>query len=126
MPGAFRSSGIVLSIIQLVAACLVNYISSSCLLYTSFEWDCFSYSKLAVNCNGYWFTKLVDLTFFINVYGTTLSYAVLIQGNLVSGFGFLRSKYWTSMPKILDDEDSVFWVVMFAVGSSNGRLAWCL
>jgi len=115
MPEAFRSSGLVFSFFQLILACLVNYVSSSCLLYTSYEWGCFSYSKLAVNCHGKIFTKFVDFIFFINVFGTTLSYAVLIQGNIVTSFKFIRKKGWETMPEIFTDEDSIFWVVTFAV-----------
>lgn len=119
MPGAFRSSGLVFSFFQLILACLVNFVSSSCLLYTSYEWNCFSYSKIAMNCYGKAFTKFVDFIFFINVFGTTLSYAVLIQGNMVTSFSFIRLKYWKSMPAIMYDPDSVFWVVFFAVTPSN-------
>ena len=87
-------------------------------LYTSYEWNCFSYSKIAMNCYSKNFAKFVDFIFFLNVFGTTLSYAVLIQGNMVTSFGFIRSKYWPDMPKILDDPDSIFWVVFFAVALS--------
>ena len=123
MPGAFRASGLGLAFLQIILACVVNYVSSSCLLYTSFEWGCFSYSGLALNCSSRWFTKFVDFIFFVNVYGTTLSYSVLIQGNLVSSFGFIRSKYWTNMPFILDDEDSIFWVIVFSVAAVHGGLS---
>ena len=68
-----------------------------------------------MNCYSSKFAKFVDFIFFVNVFGTTLSYAVLIQGNMVTSFGFIRSKYWADMPKILDDPDSIFWVVFFAV-----------
>jgi amino acid permease len=68
-----------------------------------------------MNCYDKTFARFVDFIFFINVFGTTLSYAVLIQGNMVTSFAFLRSKYWTNMPNIMDDPDSVFWVVFFAV-----------
>jgi amino acid permease len=125
IPGAFRASGLGLAFLQIIMACLVNYVSSSCLLYTSFEWGCFSYSGLAMNCSSRWFTKFVDFIFFVNVYGTTLSYSVLIQGNLVSSFGFIRSKYWTNMPFILDDEDSIFWVIVFSVVAGDSRSVCC-
>lgn len=116
MPEAFRASGLLFGIGQLVLACMVNYISSSCLLYTSFEWNCFSYSKLANNCSGKLFTKFVDLVFFVNCFFTTLSYTVLIQGNMTTFFSFVRSKIWKTMPSHLDDQSSVIWIIIFAVG----------
>ena len=84
-------------------------------LYTSYEWNCFSYSKIAMNCYSKNFAKFVDFIFFLNVFGTTLSYAVLIQGNMVTSFGFIRSKYWPDMPEVLDDPSSIFWVIAFGV-----------
>lgn len=125
MPGAFRSSGLIFSFFQLILACLVNFVSSSCLLYTSYEWNCFSYSKIAMNCYGKGFTKFVDFIFFINVFGTTLSYAVLIQGNMVTSFTFIRDKYWDSMPGIMYDPDSIFWVIFFAVRECLNRPLCC-
>ena len=125
MPGAFRSSGLTFSFFQLILACVVNFVSSSCLvrasdqLYTSFEWNCFSYSTISMNCYGRAYSKFVDAIFFLNVFGVTLSYAVLVQGNLVTSFAFVRDKYWTTMPEILDDPNSVFWVIVFAVGPSH-------
>ena len=56
---------------------------------------------------------------FINTFGTTLSYAVLIQGNLVTSCAFIRNKYWTEMPAILDDPDSILWVIVFGVYIHN-------
>lgn len=123
IPGAFRESGLAFSFFQLILACGVNFISSSCLvgflsiqLYTSYEWNCFSYSQIALNCYGKAFAKFVDIVFFINIFGTTLSYAVMIQGNMVTAFGFLRNKFWENMPRLLDDPNSIFWVVLFSVG----------
>ena len=55
----------------------------------------------------------------MNAFGTTLSYAVLIQGNFVTSFAFVRNKYWKHMPEVLDDPDSIFWVIVFAVGSNH-------
>lgn len=118
MPEAFRSSGLGFSFGQLILACLVNYVSSSCLLYTSFEWGCFSYSKIAMNCYNRHMSRFVDFVYFVNVFGTTLSYSVLIQGNLVTSCSFIRAKYWPEMPEILDDPDSIFWVVFFSVSIS--------
>ena len=68
-----------------------------------------------MNCYGKAYTKFVDFLFFLNVFGITLSYAVLVQGNLVTSFSFVRNKYWKGMPHIFDDPDSVFWVLVFAV-----------
>ena len=114
MPEAVRASGLGFSFFQLIMACLVNYISSSTLLYTSFEWGLFSYSELSANCHGKLYCKFVDLFYFVNVFGTTLSYSVLVQGNLVTSFGFIRSKYWEAMPEVLDNPKSIFWVLCFA------------
>jgi amino acid permease len=125
MPEAVRASGLAFSFIQLVMACLVNYVSSSTLLYTSFEWGLFSYSELSANCHGKLYSKFVDLFYFVNVFGTTLSYSVLVQGNLVTSFGFIRSKYWQEMPPILDDPNSIFWVIFFAVNRPLHRLLYC-
>ena len=55
----------------------------------------------------------------MNTFGITLSYAVLIQSNLVSTFAFIRSLWWQDMPEILDYEDSVFWVIFFGVTASH-------
>ena len=40
----------------------------------------------------------------------------MIQGNMVTTFGFLRTKIWENMPEIFDDSESIFWVVLFSVG----------
>ena len=97
------------------SAVLVSYQWFDSQLYTSYEWNCFSYSKIAMNCYSSKFAKFVDFIFFVNVFGTTLSYAVLIQGNMVTSFGFIRSKYWADMPEVLDDPSSTFWVIGFSV-----------
>ena len=115
MPEAFRASGLLFGIFQLSLACTVNYISSSCLLYTSFEWNSFSFSDLAQKCSGKPYKRFVDLIFFLGCLATTLSYTVLIQGNLTSCCSFIRAKFWKDMPSIMDDTTSTMWVIVFAV-----------
>lgn len=115
MPEAFRASGLLFASFQLLVACLVNYVSSSCLLYTSFEWKSFSFSQLSQHCANKAHTKFVDLTFFVCCIFTTFSFTVLVQGNLTSCFSFIRAKFWTDMPPILDDSKSSLWVFVFGI-----------
>ena len=115
MPEAFRASGLLYGTLQLAIACSVNYVSSSCLLYTCFEWNSFSFSQLSKHCASKVHTKFVDLTFFVCCIFTTFSFTVLVQGNLTSCFSFIRAKFWEDMPSIMDDSSSVMWVFVFAV-----------
>lgn len=86
MPNAFRSSGIFFSFGQLWGAAIVSYISITCLvtyndnlkIYAAFETKKFTYSELAQHCYGTIFRIYVDVIFFLNNFGTALSYLILV------------------------------------------------
>lgn len=79
MPKAFRSSGVVYSFGQLWVAGYISYLSILCLVYAAYETKKFSYSALSQHCYGPVFRIYVDIVFFLNNFGTALSYMILVD-----------------------------------------------
>ena len=76
MPAAFRASGIAYSIGQLFLGAWFSYLSLLCLVYCGAKTDLYSYGELAEYSGGKSLRLFVDIVYFVNNFGTLVSYSI--------------------------------------------------
>lgn len=112
MPNAFRASGVGWAGIQLFLGAYISYLSIICLVYCGAKTKLYSFGELAEYSHGKKFRVFVDIVFFLNNFGTLVSYTILLQENLALTCSFIKELWWPNMPSLLWQTDSPLWVII--------------
>ncbi len=112
MPRAFYKSGTLLCTLLMYLAALVSYQSIICLVKVSYKTKLTTYSDMALWSYGTKFKVLTDLIYFLNTFGSAVTYSIVIKENLASGCEMIASLFYSGMPKILQEQKNVFWIIV--------------
>ena len=112
MPRAYFRSGVLLCAILMYVAAVVSYQSIICLVRVSYKTKLTTYSDMALWSYGIKFKVLTDLIYFVNTFGSAVTYSIVIKENLASGCEMIGSLFFSGMPEMFKEQKSVFWIVI--------------
>jgi len=112
VPKAFYESGIILSGALVYVAATISYLSMICLIRVSSVTKLTTYSELATWSYGLNFKRFTDFVFFVNNFGTAVTYTIVAKENFASAFESLKDLFWADMPHFLWDQGNVFWIIV--------------
>ena len=112
IPRAFERSGLILGIIVVYIGAIVSYLSMRCLVAASSHTRLVSMSDLALWSHGIKFKYFTDFVFLVNTFGTCVAYTIAIKENITAINRSMFDLGWTSIPFIMRDQKSAFWIVV--------------
>ena len=112
IPRAFERSGLILTIFVVYIGAIVSYLSMRCLVAASSHTRLVSMSDLALWSHGIKFKYFTDFVFLVNTFGTCVAYTIAIKENITAINRSMFDLGWTSIPFIMRDQKSAFWIVV--------------
>lgn len=112
VPRAFYKSGLLLSGGLVYFAAIISYMSLVALVKVSYKTNKTTFSELAEWSYGVQFKRFTDVVFFVNNFGTAVTYTIVANENFASACLTIKNYIWGGMPELLTDQNAVFWILV--------------